>query len=286
MPFSSLLLLVLGSIAGIYAAIVLLVRAFRTSLVWGLVSLFVPLGGLVFIIMHWEQGRKPFIAHLIGIALAVGGYCTLPKAMRPPMPGAQVAAHEQPSAAPTDRADRPEPRDALTNLNAEITKVQADGAWLQQEEISQTNNLTSVYNDLAARRAQLKPGDQAATAAFNRDAAAYTARKKQLETLREEERANDETLSNLLEKRTGLAAKTAADSPSVTVYGTQWCPACKMARQYLSAKGVPYRDVDVEHSPQGAAEFQQRGGGGVPLIVINGQQATGFNSAWVDAHLQ
>jgi glutaredoxin len=131
----------------------------------------------------------------------------------------------------------------------------------------------------------LKAGDSQATAAFNRDAAAYTARKVQLDTLRAQSQANDNQLTDLLQKQADFQAQAYAAAHAVIVYGTLTCPACRMAREYLSSKGVAFRDVDIEHDPQGAAEFQQRGGGGVPMIVINGAQFTGFSSAWVDDHL-
>lgn len=280
MTFLSGFLLVSASAAATYAAILLLVRAFRTSLAWGLITLLVPLGNVVFIFAHWAQGRRPFVAHIIALALLAGAVCSSPALMKSFPPAMQLSIGQHPSAAPAGQGDQPE------DLNAEIAAAQAGTARLQQQVASAITSLTSVYNDLATRRAQLKPGDQQATAAFNRDAAAYTARKKQLDALRTEAQANDAQLSALLEKRAEVAAKSLADSRNIVMYGTSWCPACKMARQYLDSKGVAYRDVDVEHDPGGAAEFRQRGGGPIPMIVMNGDQTTGFNSAWVDAHLQ
>jgi mycoredoxin len=278
MPLPSFLLLVPGAVTAIYAAILLLIRAFKTSLAWGLIALFVPLGSVVFIFAHWGKGRRPFFAHLIALAFLGGFFCTLPSAARASV--MQLVMHQYPNPARNDQARQ------SADFDAQITKAREDALRLQQEIASETTSLTGDYNDLAKRRGQLRPGDQPAIAAFNRDAAAYTARKTQLNALRVEAQKNDGTLSDLLDKRATLVAKAAAEGPKVTVYGTQWCPACKTAREYLNSKGVAYRDVDVEHSSEGAAEFEQRGGGGVPMIVINDQQATGFSSAWVDAHLQ
>lgn len=273
------LLFVLGSLTALYAAVLLLVRAFKTSLVWGLVSFFVPFGNLVFIVANWSEGRRPFVAHLVALGLIGGSLCLSPNLMKLIAPDIHLAGRAQPAATPSPEGD------LLQDVNAQITKTQQDGLVLQQQVTAQTNSLIPIYTDLATRRANLKPGDQQATAAFNHDAAAYTARKKQLDALRQQAQSNDEQLSTLLEKRTAIAARIAAENPGVIIYGTSWCPACKMARDYLNSKGVAYRDVDVEHSPEGAAEFRQRGGGGVPMIVIKGDQMTGFSSAWVDAHL-
>ena len=121
------------------------------------------------------------------------------------------------------------------------------------------------------------------TVDFDREAAGpEMARRTQRDALRKEAADDDVQAAILLAKRAELAAK----NKGVIIYGTGWCPACKMARNYLNSKGVAYRDVDVEHSPEGAAEFRQRGGGGVPMIVINGEQQTGISPHWVDAHLQ
>jgi len=274
MTFLSEILLLAGAAIGVYAGMLLLVRAFKTSLVWGLVSTLVPLGNIIFMFVHWSKGRRPFIAHIIALVLLTGGCIASPGVIKSLPPAMQVALgrHQDPVPHPED-------------FSAEITSTQDHGDQLQQQIASQVNNLTSQYNDLAKRRALLKAGDTLATAAFNRDAASYTARKKQLDTLRAESVANDGQLTALLQKQADFETKTYAAAHSVTVYGTLTCPACRMAREYLTSKGVAFRDVDVEHDPQGAAEFQQRGGGGVPMVVINGAQMTGFSSAWVDDHL-
>jgi len=274
-----IVLLGLGSLTGLYAGILLLVRAFKASLLWGLISFLIPGGSLIFIIANWSEGRRPLIAHLVALGLVATGIFTSPALMKAFAPGLQLALHGHPAATPAPAFD------PIAEVNAQIAGNQQDGLRLKQQIDSQTNNLIPIYTNLATRRANLKAGDQKATAAFNQDAAAYTARKKQLDALRQQAQSNDEQLSALLEKRTQLTASAVAQARMVVIYGTSWCPACKMARDYMNSKGIPYRDVDVEHSPQGAAEFRQRGGGGVPMIVINGAQMTGFNSAWVDSHI-
>jgi len=235
-----------------------------------------PLGFLIFIVTHWPEGRRPFFAYILSTALVLAGIVVTPELMKTLSP---VFLRQHPVSAVS------EAREQSANLDAEITAARETGIRLQQEIDTETQPLVAVYNDLAKRRAALKPGDHDATAAFNRDAATYTARKKQLDAEREQIKANEDQITTLLAQREALTAKAAADAGAVIVYGTQWCPACKMARDYLESKNVAFRDVDIEHSPEGADEFHQRGGTAVPLIVINGEQATGFSAAWVDAHL-
>jgi len=271
-----MLLLVLGWGIGIYGGILLLVRAFRTSIVWGLVALFVPLGNLVFICTHWLDGRRPLVAGVVSLVLLALGVCASPNPMKTLAP-VLTRLHVAPGAA--------EASDPAAELDTQINRVRDESGRLEQEVDSETQSLVGIYNGLAKRRAALKAGDHAATAAFNRDAAAYTARKRQLDAMRGQLSLNEGELPELLAKRAALT-ESIRKAHSITIYGTSWCPACKMAREYLQNKGIAYQDIDVEHDADGAREFQRRGGGGVPMIVINGEQMTGFDQGWVDAHLQ
>jgi hypothetical protein len=78
MAILGMLLLVVGLIIAAVGGIWLLVVAFQESILWGLGSLFIPLVGLVFVIMHWEVAKKPFLiniggAVLIGLGTIMGG---------------------------------------------------------------------------------------------------------------------------------------------------------------------------------------------------------------------
>lgn len=252
MAFSLAYLLALS--VGVYTAILLVVRAFQSSVAWGLVALLVPLGYPVFAFTHWAAARKVFIAHAVSLAALA----------------ALILFH-------------PHRGNGRGSLDAEIAHLQDKTAQLQQQVDSGRASLVPVYNGLAQRRPQLKAGDQQAVAQFNLDAAAYAARKTQLDALQNQLDDQEDRLSELLATRDDIEEN---DAHGVTIYGTDWCPACKAARDYMQSKGIAYRDVDIEHSHEGAEEFQQRGGGPIPMIVINGAQTTGFNSAWVDAHLQ
>src|SRR3989442_5180272 len=47
----------------------------------------------------------------------------------------------------------------------------------------------------------------------------------------------------------------------VVVYGTSWCAATQIIRRHLERLGVPYRYVDIERNPAGAAQVQWWNGG-------------------------
>jgi glutaredoxin 3 len=72
-------------------------------------------------------------------------------------------------------------------------------------------------------------------------------------------------------------------SPTITVYSTTSCPYCYMAKDFLTAKGVPYRDVNVGTDRAAAAEMVQKSGQmGVPVIDIDGEIIVGFRPDMIE----
>ena len=56
---------------------------------------------------------------------------------------------------------------------------------------------------------------------------------------------------------------------TVTIYSTPTCPYCKMAKEFLTEKGVAYEDVDVAADETRAQEMIDKSGQmGVPVIVV------------------
>ena len=57
--------------------------------------------------------------------------------------------------------------------------------------------------------------------------------------------------------------------PEVVLYTTDWCGWCARARRLFEAKGVPYREIDIEAVEGARAEMQRRSGRtSVPQIWI------------------
>jgi hypothetical protein len=69
-----MLLLVIGLLINAVGGIWLLVTAFRTSLMWGLISLLVPFAAVVYTILHWKEAKKPFLICLACIPFYAGGF--------------------------------------------------------------------------------------------------------------------------------------------------------------------------------------------------------------------
>ena len=63
------ILAAIGGIIMLIYGIILLIKAFQKSVWWGLGYMFVPFVGLVFVIMHWEMCKTPFLRMLIGAVI-------------------------------------------------------------------------------------------------------------------------------------------------------------------------------------------------------------------------
>ena len=67
--------------------------------------------------------------------------------------------------------------------------------------------------------------------------------------------------------------------PQVTVYSTQNCPYCRLAKAFLDRYGVEYRSIDVGIDRKAAKEMVERSGQyGVPVITVDDEIIVGFDS--------
>jgi glutaredoxin-like YruB-family protein len=64
----------------------------------------------------------------------------------------------------------------------------------------------------------------------------------------------------------------------IKIYTTPTCGYCKMAKKYLSERGIQYIECDVSRDRQAADEMVNLTGQmGVPVIVVDGQIIVGFD---------
>jgi glutaredoxin len=80
---------------------------------------------------------------------------------------------------------------------------------------------------------------------------------------------------------TGGAAKG-----TVTLYSTVSCGYCKMARAYLTRRGVRFTERDVEQSDAAKADYRKLGARGVPVILVGSQRMDGYDEARLAAMLK
>lgn len=66
-------------------------------------------------------------------------------------------------------------------------------------------------------------------------------------------------------------------SHTVTIYSTQTCPYCVMAKKYFKAKGIAFNDIDVSRDMSAADEMVRKSGQmGVPVVEIDDEIIVGF----------
>ncbi len=69
----------------------------------------------------------------------------------------------------------------------------------------------------------------------------------------------------------------------VTIFSTPTCPYCKMVKDYLTSKKIPFKEIDVTKNQEMAREMINRSGEmGVPQLWINDQVVMGFNKPVID----
>ena len=68
-------------------------------------------------------------------------------------------------------------------------------------------------------------------------------------------------------------------SEKVRVYATPGCPYCKMAKEFLSKKGVPFTAYDVKKDKEALKEMKRISGGAlrVPVISVCNEVMVGFD---------
>lgn len=268
LPIPALVLLGLGVLVALVGGIMVLVAAFRHSIVWGLVALFVPCGNLVFTVVHWAEAKKGTLLSLLG-ALLIGGAAFLAQGeIRAAL--AQAGPLGTISISP---AKTPE-KDLTAQIAEKRAQLEARNAAFAQDGAE----LAPQFAALEARRAALPPGDATALTKFNADAALYQTRTTKRKQMFAEIEAAQRELDTLLEERARTAKR-------VVMYSTSHCPACVAAKQYLAQKGVNFQEIDVEKSADGRAAFEKLGGRGVPLIMVGEKRMDGFSAQALDAIL-
>ena len=72
----------------------------------------------------------------------------------------------------------------------------------------------------------------------------------------------------------------------VKVYSTPTCPYCKLAKEYLSSKGVSFTNIDVSLDKAAGEEMIKISGQmGVPVIVAGNEVITGFDKGAINKAL-
>lgn len=64
----------------------------------------------------------------------------------------------------------------------------------------------------------------------------------------------------------------------VTIYSTPTCPYCKMAKEFMTEKGIDFTSIDVASDQKKAQEMIEKSGQmGVPVIEVDDEVMVGFD---------
>ena len=73
----------------------------------------------------------------------------------------------------------------------------------------------------------------------------------------------------------------------VTIYTTESCGFCKATKEFLSSKGIDYKEIDVGKDPSKAKEMIEKSGQtGVPVLVIGKEVIVGFDQDSIEDALK
>lgn len=69
----------------------------------------------------------------------------------------------------------------------------------------------------------------------------------------------------------------------IKIYSTPTCPYCKMAKEYLSSRGIAYHELDVSSNKEALEEMVKLSGQmGVPVIVVDNEVIVGFDRTRIE----
>lgn len=70
---------------------------------------------------------------------------------------------------------------------------------------------------------------------------------------------------------------------NITVYSSPSCVWCTRAKEYLRARNINFREVNIAQDRSGAIEMMRKSGQmGVPVLDINGNIIIGFDKDQID----
>jgi len=73
---------------------------------------------------------------------------------------------------------------------------------------------------------------------------------------------------------------------NVKVYSTATCPYCRMLKDFLQEKKIPFENVDVGQDHEAALEMREKSGQmGVPVLDIAGKIIVGFDKEEITKEL-
>ena len=63
----------------------------------------------------------------------------------------------------------------------------------------------------------------------------------------------------------------------VTIYTSNTCPYCTMAKDYLTEKNIEFEEKNVTQSEEARNDLIEKGYRGVPVIIVDEEEIVGFD---------
>ena len=82
-----------------------------------------------------------------------------------------------------------------------------------------------------------------------------------------------------------LELKQAASKYPLTLYTSQSCAPCNVARSHLQTRGIPYTEKTITSNDEIVALQRMNGDGTLPFATLGGQKLRGFSSNEWDSYL-
>lgn len=70
---------------------------------------------------------------------------------------------------------------------------------------------------------------------------------------------------------------------NITIYSSDSCGYCTLAKNYLRDKGVAFVEKNLGTDPAALEEFRKMNMSGVPVLIIDGETVIGFDKAKIDS---
>jgi len=291
----TILMLILSFLTVFVGSLMILIAAFRTSILWGLAHLFIPFAAWVFLIRYWNEAKSGVLITVIGLIALLGTVAAMPETCKNFEHGFRGAFEKA--------------RDLSDPVNGKIEKLtaqiqeQRDKILKLEGEFSQTCAvLGEKYKEITVKRQSLNSNDSASVVKFNEEATAYQKLNEQAKEMARSLETARQGLNDLLADRAKHMAASRPKAPlesgilprlqtaqipkKVVIYTTIDCPYCEQAKHYLTHKGVGYQELNVDSSSAASEEFKRLGGNGTPLILIGDRRITGFNTRAIDEALK
>jgi glutaredoxin len=179
-----------------------------------------------------------------------------------------------------------------TRRTSDIEQKSALLTKLRQQLNTDAETARAAYNQLNSTRNSLNTSDPKAVADFNARVAHYKTLQVAAQSAADKAAELEEQIRSLQAAQPPVVAgesnyrATSAGANRVIMFSTDWCPPCKIAKQWFKEKNIPFTEYDIEKSPAALMLYRQYGGtGGVPLIIVNGRAMEGFSPTEIEASL-